>query len=113
MDKNDRFKCPCCGENMMDPRLIHRVETIEEEINQSLTVTSGYRCKKHNEKEGGSETSSHLKGLAVDLACPASRPRFKIISAAIRLGITRIGIGKNFLHLDIDRQKDPEVMWFY
>jgi len=113
VDKNDRFKCSCCGQNMMDPRVIHYIEVIEEELKQTLVVTSGYRCEKHNLKEGGSKTSSHLKGLAVDLKCAASRLRFQIMRIAIRLGITRIGIGKTFLHLDIDRQKDQEVSWLY
>lgn len=28
-------------------------------------------------------------------------------------GITRIGVGKGFLHLDIDRAKDQRVIWLY
>jgi len=109
----NRFKCPCCNKNEIDPRIAHLVQAFEVELLAPLTVTSGYRCKKHNLEQGGSKTSSHLKGLAVDLACTTSRLRYNLIKMAIRLGITRIGIGKNFLHLDIDRQKDPNVIWLY
>jgi uncharacterized protein YcbK (DUF882 family) len=107
------FKCPCCGQDLTDPRLESRVRQIEEEVGEELTVTSGYRCKKHNEEVGGSPTSSHMKGLAVDLACGNSRLRYRVVGAAIRLGVTRIGIGKNYIHLDIDRQKAPRVIWLY
>jgi len=97
----------------MDPRLIFFVEEIERYTGQKLEVNSGYRCEKHNRKVGGSKTSSHLKGLAVDLEVDNSRLRFKVVSMAISLGIHRIGISRNFIHLDIERRKDPEVIWLY
>ena len=112
-DKDDRFKCPCCNENLIDPRVVHWVQAVEVELHTTLTITSGYRCEKHNLEVGGSKTSSHLKGLAVDLACTTSRLRSNLIRMAVRLGITRIGIGKSFLHLDIDQQKDQNVIWLY
>jgi len=108
-----RFECPCCKENWIDIRLERFVWQIEVEVKEKLKITSGYRCEKHNREVGGSETSSHLKGLAVDIGIDRSRLRYRVIGAAIRLGFHRIGIGKNFLHLDIDRQKDMRVIWLY
>ena len=109
----DRFKCPCCEENLIDPRVAALHREIEKEAGRALNVTSGYRCKKHNEEVGGSKTSSHIKGLAWDIGCDWSRLRYRIVGAAIRLGINRIGIGKKFVHLDIDRQKPPRVIFAY
>ena len=109
----ERFACPCCGEDWIDPRVATKVQAIESETGVKLTITSGCRCKAHNKKVGGSETSSHLKGLAVDIACERSRTRHYIIATAIRLGFTRIGIGKTFIHLDLDQQKSAEVIWLY
>lgn len=108
-----RFACKCCGKNWMDNRVTELVRRIEEHVDEPLKITSGYRCEKHNDEVGGSKTSSHLKGLAVDVACELSRLRYRIISAALELKIHRIGIGKTFIHMDIDRGKDPRVVWLY
>ena len=35
------------------------------------------------------------------------------MSAAIKVGINRIGIGKNFIHLDTDKKKSQDVIWHY
>jgi len=108
-----RFACPCCGKNWIDPRVEMLVKYIRKNTGEAPAVTSGYRCEKHNRAVKGSETSSHLKGLAVDLECKRSRPRYRIIGAALAAGVTRIGIGRDYLHLDIDRQKDSRVIWMY
>jgi zinc D-Ala-D-Ala carboxypeptidase len=111
--ENNRFACRCCGVNYIDLRWGMLVRHLEERIGQSLNVTSGYRCEKHNHAVGGSSTSSHLTGLAIDVACSGSRLRWQILDAAIRMEIRRIGIGRNFIHMDIDRSKDPRVVWLY
>lgn len=109
-----RFGCPCgCGRNWIDPRIPMLHRQLEEEVGEALIVTSGYRCEAHNREVGGKASSSHLKGLAMDLACDRSRLRYALVGAAIRLGVSRIGIGHNFIHLDIDRQKAPRVIWVY
>jgi uncharacterized protein YcbK (DUF882 family) len=88
---------------------------MEEEIGERIKVNSGYRCKKHNAEVGGSETSSHLKGLAWDVDCDPSNLRYRILRAVILSGISRIGIGKGYIHLDIDRGKDkePRCIWLH
>ncbi len=108
-----KFRCACCNENMIDPRVEAMHASIEADVGDKVIIISGYRCAKHNQTVGGSPTSSHLKGLAWDVATPDSRTRYRIINSAIRLGIHRIGIGTNFIHLDIDRQKEPRVIWLY
>ena len=124
-EPDKRFECPCCGQNWIDIRLERLVRHIEERAcpkcsrsrgrraGEELIITSGYRCEEWNRKVGGSPTSSHLKGLAVDIGIDRSRLRYRVIEAAIRLGFHRIGIGKDFVHLDIDRQKDARVIWVY
>lgn len=112
-ERDKRFSCPCCGRNWIDPRVKCLVSQIEQEIGEELVISSGYRCEKHNREVGGSETSSHPKGLAVDLECERSRLRYKIVGAAIILAVTRIGVRKDFIHLDIDRQKPTRLIWIY
>ncbi len=109
--REKRFVCRCCGVNHVDIRLQQYIKELEAYIGRALLVTSGYRCKEYNDRVGGSRTSSHLGGLAADIACRSDRLRFEIIHNAIKLGITRIGVYRNFIHLDIDKGKTPEVIW--
>ena len=81
-------------------------------------ITSGYRTKEHNiaiYKKLGKKPieSSHLKGLACDIACSNSRARFIIIQSLLEAGFTRIGIANNFIHVDYDCEKSQNVIWTY
>ena len=79
-------------------------------------ITSGYRTIEHNLLVGGRVGSSHLFGLAADIYLPnSSRDRFLIINALLKVGLNRLGInfkGK-FVHVDMDRSKDKNVIWTY
>ena len=77
-------------------------------------ITSAARCERHNEEVGGSPTSSHLYGWAVDIGCADSNTRMNIIFGLIMAGFKRIGVSKlgNFIHVDIDPNK-PEAFWLY
>ncbi|MDD4986592.1 MAG: D-Ala-D-Ala carboxypeptidase family metallohydrolase [Dehalococcoidales bacterium] len=109
--EDPRFACKCCGTNYIDLRWGMLVKELEERIGEPIKITSGYRCEKHNKAVGGSPTSSHCKGLAIDVTCGSSRLRYQMLNAAIRMEIHRIGIYKSFIHMDIDRSKDPRVVW--
>lgn len=39
-----------------------------------IIVSSGFRCEELNLIIGGSKTSAHMKGLAVDISCPGLSP---------------------------------------
>ena len=98
---------------LMSKELLSKLDMIREEYGKPIHINSGYRTEAHNEKVGGKPASSHLKGLAVDVACSASRDRFNFVNLCVKHGITRIGIAKNFIHIDIDGDKDQDVMWTY
>jgi len=98
---------------LMSQDLLDILDKIREEFNKPIKITSGYRTVKHNEKVGGKEKSSHLKGLAVDISCINSVDRFELISLFIKHNITRIGIANNFIHIDIDPDKSSNVIWTY
>jgi zinc D-Ala-D-Ala carboxypeptidase len=114
MERRDKFACKCgCGKNEIDPRVVTLHQAIEEECMVEIGVNSGFRCQKHNKAVGGEPASSHLRGLAADLSAKTSRERYGIIRAALHHGVSRIGIGKGFVHVDIDRSKDQRVVWLY
>jgi uncharacterized protein YcbK (DUF882 family) len=109
----DEFKCPCCGEVNINEEFIEKLDKARYLANIPFKITSGYRCPKHNKEIGGSPTSSHMKGLAVDIACENSSDRYRIIEACINVGLKRLGIGENFIHIDGDRDKVWQVVWTY
>lgn len=107
------FSCPHCGANEMDGDFLEMLDAVREEAGIPFVITSGFRCKEHNEAVGGKATSSHLRGLAADIACSTSGDRWKIVAAAIECGIPRIGIADTFIHLDMDTDKFWPCIWTY
>jgi len=100
------------GKNM-DSTFLEMLENARENANIPFKINSGFRTKKRNKKIGGVANSSHLKGLAVDIKCVDSRSRFIIINSLLDSGFTRIGVAKTFIHVDLDYNKSPQVIWTY
>lgn len=101
-----------------DPRplkttLLAKLEELETRCGFELSVNSAYRSKDWEISKGRSGTSSHCAGLAVDLSCTSSAQRFKLISEAMIVGFCRIGIGRTFIHLDLDDSKPQNVIFHY
>lgn len=103
----------------IDPIIPHICQTIRNKIDAPLYITSGVRSPETNARVGGSPTSSHLKGLAVDISTNnvgaeiSNRNRFVIVKTLIDLGVDRIGIAKTFIHFDVDEEKAQNVIWTY
>ncbi len=106
------FECSCCGIVIISKKLVLMLDLARELSETAFVITSGYRCKKHNKEVGGVRSSSHLKGFAVDIAVPDNITRLKILRGLIIAGFRRIGIGKDFIHVDIDPTK-PNNIWLY
>ena len=98
---------------LMDKTLLEMLNDVRDKFDKPIHITSGYRTPAHNEAVGGTENSSHLKGLAVDIACTNSTDRFDLINCLLDVGFSRIGIAKTFIHADIDPDKSKGVMWIY
>jgi zinc D-Ala-D-Ala carboxypeptidase len=114
----EEFQCPCgCGaspdpENYEFKYFVGKLQEIRDLCKFSLKINSGFRCKKHNAKVGGKKDSSHLLGIAVDIAIANDYTRLAFLSSAIQVGIKRIGIAKTYIHVDVDDGKDNAV-WLY
>jgi uncharacterized protein YcbK (DUF882 family) len=111
---DSEFECPCCpGQHLISQELVSKLDSARIELCRPIVITSGYRCIHHNIDVGGLISSSHRRGLAVDIRCLTSGYRYRLIQALLAVGIKRIGIREDFIHVDIDPKKDPEVIWVY
>lgn len=106
----DEVKCPCCGICNIRLELLNILEAVRDKYDEPIHINSGTRCVKHNEKVGGSSTSSHLRGLAIDIKCNNSTARGELLPLLINK-FSRVGIYKNFIHVDIDYDKPQRVIW--
>lgn len=97
----------------MNKDLLQIIDKARDLFAKPIHINSGMRTVERNALVGGSENSSHLRGLAIDVACDNSRDRYRLIEIFMLLGINRIGIAKTFIHIDIDPEKDTDVIWTY
>jgi uncharacterized protein YcbK (DUF882 family) len=109
------FKCKCgCGFNNIDTEFVDKLNEAREIAGVPFVITSGCRCRKHNAAVstcGDPLDSPHLKGVAADIAIQNSIVRYLVLTALVAVGFTRIGIGRNFIHVDMDDNKPPKVIW--
>jgi hypothetical protein len=68
-------------------RLAAGLEKVRALLGAPLEISSGYRCAALNEAVGGSSTSQHMQGLAVDFECPAFGTPLEIADAIGRSGL--------------------------
>lgn len=115
--KDSDFECKCghCGLGIddMEPELMDKLQVARELAEAPFTINSAVRCEFWNDKQGGSLKSSHMSGFALDIKCDRSYPRFRMFKAILDAGFKRIGVRKDFIHVDVDPNKDEEVLWTY
>lgn len=108
----EEFECKCgCGCSNTSPKLLSMLEEARENANTPFVISSGCRCKRHNDKVGGKEKSLHLCSKltqceAVDIYCNTDRKRGLIVRALFEAGFSHVGINykKRFIHADTDKR---------
>lgn len=107
-------KCtPPCEITDMQPDFLALLDRVRESAGIPLVLNSAYRTVPYEKSKGRPGTSSHCLGIAVDIRCNTSANRYKIVRAAIKCGVPRIGIGKTFVHLDTDYNKPTNIIFDY
>ena len=99
-------------EQNMDEDFLSKLDEAREFAGIPFIINSAYRSPKHP-LSIKNPTSSHIKGLAVDIKATDSSTRFKVIEALVSVGFTRLGIADTFIHVDWDFDKSQEVIWTY
>jgi hypothetical protein len=109
--KDSELECRCgCGLLNIDISLALMIDSARAIAKVPFIINSCCRCQEHNKKEKGSKTSSHLKGLAIDIKAIDSLTRFKIVDSLVRVGFKRILLYSTFIHADIDKDKVYPIM---
>lgn len=97
----DFSKCvPRCSREQMNDGFMERLNEAYDLY--PFVLTSAYRTKEWERSHGRKGTSAHCLGKAVDIATPDSRTRYHVLDALQRVGFTRFGFGKTFIHVDND-----------
>ena len=99
-------------EENMNADFLNKLDEAREYAGIPFVINSAYRSPTHP-LSIKNPTSSHIKGLAVDIRCNTSRNRFIVLDALIAVGFNRIGIADNFIHVDLDLSKSDNVIWTY
>ena len=97
----------------MDANVLQMIDQARTIFGKPIRVNSGVRTIAQNDKVGGSKSSSHLKGYAIDVSCDNSADRFRLIEILLLVGFNRLGIAKTLIHVDNDPNKSKNVIWVY
>jgi len=99
-------------EENMNVDFLAKLDEAREYANIPFIINSAYRSPEHP-LSIKNPSSSHIKGLAVDISVKDSRARFLILDALLAVGFNRIGIADTFIHVDSDVDKSQNVIWTY
>ena len=113
---SSEFKCPCKKCMKIEPiiktLLVFKLEMLRMELgDNSIYISSGYRCIEYNKSIDGFPNSPHITGEAADIKMLEYEP-IEIGLAAEKIGGLRIGIADIYVHLDI-RHPIPSKFWIY
>lgn len=94
------------------------LQPIRDKYGKCITVTSGYRCPKLNKAVGGSSTSQHTQGQAVDitLGTPAlNKMLFNMILEMIKKKEIKVGqlideYGYRWIHISLPYKKVNNIL---
>lgn len=118
------FACKCgCGfgtqEKDISEKLIRFLNEMRVLFDAPMTISSGARCTAYNLSIGGAPNSAHLPNPethqceAADISLVGGHSRCLLVKLAIYCGFRRIGVDKNFVHVDVARHLLTETMWTY
>ena len=107
----EEFNCQQTGENEMVEEFIHKLDELREACGFPFKITSGYRSPSHSIEARKAKPGTPAQRIACDIAVSGGAQRHTIITDAMRLGFTGIGVAKTFVHVDI--RDTTAVAWQY
>jgi uncharacterized protein YcbK (DUF882 family) len=119
LSKNfSRWEFACHGDHCCDhsapvhPALVAGLQSLRETIERPLTISSGFRCRKHNRAIHGSKDSQHCLGMAADIEVPESLTADELAQIAQLIpAFYRGGIGTYATWIHVDVRDSGPVRW--
>ena len=104
----EEFRCKCggkyCGGFPAEPakKLVQLADRVREHFGAPAIVSSGVRCETHNANVGGSFTSRHMLGLAMDF-CIKGKTAAEVLAYVQTKPEVRYAyaIDSNYVHMDV------------
>jgi lysozyme family protein len=96
------FSCHCgkCSSVLVSPTQVARLQQLRNALKKPITITSGYRCEKHNAAVGGVADSQHPRGTATNIKVAGLTPAQVAVEAEKIWTDGGLGIYRTFVHLD-------------
>ena len=101
---------PPCSINDMCIKLLCMIDNAREISGIPYRVLSAKRTHEHEISRGRDGTSSHVKGVAIDIEARTPRDKFLVLKGVIGAGFTRVFVYDWGVHVDIDEEKVQE--WY-
>jgi uncharacterized protein YcbK (DUF882 family) len=115
------FDCRCnhesCNVTRIADELIGGLQELRDLLGVPIRIINGYRCaeKQRELRDRGFETaigiSQHELGRAVDLMTLCSKPGSELERIAREIGFKAVGVGHNWIHVDL--RSDKVRRWEY
>lgn len=121
---SDDEKLECISNGYIDSLLIliMILDTFRDYLNEPIVITSSFRDFKHNTMVGGSSTSQHMIGQAIDFTC--SKIDFEELVERLRefignsclskyLGQIIVYKSKRFIHIALRNSGHSKPTFYY
>lgn len=113
------MQCSHTGRCEMLPSFMDRLQSLRDEFNKPMVITSAYRDRLHPAEFGKDHLGTHAMGCAVDVRVRGA-DALRLVELAIKHGFTGIGVKQNrenrFIHLDDSQSRSwrprPHI-WSY
>ena len=110
--KREEFTCQVSGTNNMEREFLEKLDELRAYCDFPFIITSGYRHPTMHPIERKKDVpGTHAQGIAADIKITNAADRFTLVSNAVKLGFTGIGIASDFIH--VDTRGTTPVIWTY
>lgn len=106
----ERCNPPCSLQDMKQDAM-DMFDKARELAGIPFVINSAYRTVEHEKARKRAGTSAHTLGRAIDIQCQNESNRFKILTALLDVGFTRIGVYDTFIHADNSTRHVQKVIW--
>ena len=113
----EQFDCPYSryedtGYKYMDREILWMLDQAWHLSKIKFKILKGYVSPDGQLRTKELNNSSHLIGRAAEIRCKDPRKRYKMITALLEVGFTRIGFSEDRIYVDNDDMK-PDSIWYF